>query len=522
MNLAGILEIDAGAVQSTVCDAGEREARRLALAASVVWLVLASVWIWGYTLDDAFIGFRYAQNLANGHGLVFNPGERVEGYTNFLWVTLLAAVPNLAANAVIAAKILGVLFNVLTLVVCYFLCGMTRAAKAPAYGAALLLISSNAALIAAGVDGLETPLFTLLMCSAVLAYLKGLRDAHPRAQTAWLATSSLLFGLLVMTRPDGALAYGLIWLHAAWRFRFRPRNLALFSIPFLLLYTPYFLWRWHYYGSLFPNTFYAKHGGSLILFVRGAARIRNFLGLQTGGLLVAGAVAFGVLFFASTESAVLALAIFSRLLFELWSGGEWAGYFRFLIPALPFLWILIERYLVGWVRAAGLGRRGSYALAGLLALMLVNQALHFVSLRGQLFEPHRIGFERAHVALGRWLKANSPPNTTVAVGAIGAIPFYSGLRVIDLVGLADTHVARLPGTLYTKADPPYVLSRSPEYIVLFPRQCEPRPTDFWSAMEKGIDASPQFKERYERAGCWDFIEHYHFVLYRRKADTPVR
>ncbi len=517
MNLAGSLEIEAGTVQSTVCDAGERKGCRLALAASIAWLVLASVWIWGYTLDDAFIGFRYAQNFANGHGLVLNPGERVEGYTNFLWVTLLAAVPNLAANAVIAAKILGVLFNVLTLVVCYFLCGMTRTAKASSYGAALLLISSNAALIASGVDGLETPLFTLLICSAVLAYLKGLHEAHPRAQTAWVATSSILFGLLVMTRPDGALAYFLIWLHAAWRFRFRPRYLALFSIPFLLLYTPYFLWRWHYYGSFFPNTFYAKHGGSLILFIRGAARIRNFLGLQTGGLLVAGAVAFGVLFFASTESTVLALAIFARLLFELWSGGEWAGYFRFLIPALPFLWILVERYLVGWVRAAGLGRRGSYALVGLLALMLVNQALHFASLRGQLFEPHRVGFERAHVALGHWLKTNSPPRATIAVGDVGAVPFYSGLRVIDTAGLTDAHVARLPGPLYGKSDSGYVLSQKPQYIVLLVRRCEPTAEDFFSAMDKAIAGNDAFKREYERVNCWDYNGNYHLLLHARVA-----
>jgi arabinofuranosyltransferase len=352
--------------------------------------------------------------------------------------------------------------------------------------------------------------------------LKGLRVPIPESQATWLAASSLLFGLLVMTRPDGALTYGLIWLHAVWRFRTRPRNLALFTIPFLILYAPYFLWRLQYYGLFFPNTLYAKQGGSLVLYARGAARIRNFLGLQAGGLLVAGAVALSVLLFGAVESTVLGLAILARLLFELWSGGEWSGYFRFLVPALPFFWILTERVCVGWVRTAKLGRRGYYALAGLLALMLVNQAAHFTSIRNRLFEPHHVGFERAHIALGKWLKQNSPPHATIAIGAIGAVPFYSDLRVIDLVGLGDAHVARLPGALYTKADPAYVLSRSPEYIVLLPRHCEPSPTDFWSAMEKGIYESSQFQERYQHAGCWDFIEGYHLVLYRRKADAPVR
>lgn len=518
MTSGEVLRIEAGADQPAAGDAWERRGRSWALAVSIVGLVLGSLWIWGYTLDDAFIGFRYAQNLADGHGLVLNPGERVEGYTNFLWVILLAAVPNLTAHAVFASKILGLLFNVLTLVVCYLLCGITRTEKAAAYGGALLLTASNAAFLASGVDGLETPLFTLLTCCAVLSYLKGLRAARPKDQATWLVASSLLFGLLVMTRPDGALLYGLIWLHAAWQFRSRPGRLALLSVPFLLVYAPYFLWRWHYYGFFFPNTFYAKQGGSLLLLTRGAGRIRNFLGLQAGGLFVAGTVALAALLFATTESTVLGLAVLARLLFELWSGGEWSGYFRFLVPTLPFLWILIERFLVGGVRAAGLGRRGSYLLAGLLGLMLGNQVLQFVRLRSQLLEPHRIGFERAHVALGQWLKGNSPAGATIAVGDIGAIPFYSGLRVIDTAGLADAHVARLPGVLYSKADSGYVLSQMPQFIILLVRRCEPKAEDFYSAMDKAIAEKAAFQSEYQRLNCWDYNADYHLLLYSRKKD----
>ena len=67
--------------------------RLLAVAALLPWLLLA--WLaeaaWFLT-DDAFISFRYARNLLEGNGLVFNPGERVEGYSNFLWVLELAAL----------------------------------------------------------------------------------------------------------------------------------------------------------------------------------------------------------------------------------------------------------------------------------------------------------------------------------------------------------------------------------------------------------------------------------------------
>ncbi|HPB97137.1 MAG TPA: hypothetical protein PKW66_14560 [Polyangiaceae bacterium] len=56
----------------------------------VVCLAVAHAWSLRWIADDAFISFRYARNLVEGHGLVFNPGERVEGYTNFLWTVLLA------------------------------------------------------------------------------------------------------------------------------------------------------------------------------------------------------------------------------------------------------------------------------------------------------------------------------------------------------------------------------------------------------------------------------------------------
>src|SRR4030042_1361768 len=66
-----------------------------------------------YTVDDAYISFRYAENAAKGYGLVFNPGERVEGYTNFLWVILLAGFYWIGANTLLAAKAIGIVCGVI-------------------------------------------------------------------------------------------------------------------------------------------------------------------------------------------------------------------------------------------------------------------------------------------------------------------------------------------------------------------------------------------------------------------------
>src|SRR3989442_4318999 len=58
--------------------------------------------------DDCFISFRYARHLAAGQGLVWNPGERVEGYTNFLWVILMAGAPRLGGTPPGVSKFVGV------------------------------------------------------------------------------------------------------------------------------------------------------------------------------------------------------------------------------------------------------------------------------------------------------------------------------------------------------------------------------------------------------------------------------
>ena len=64
--------------------------------------------LWGYLIDDVFISVRYARNLVDGHGLVYNVGERVEGYTNLLWTLLLAGALRLGVPPEVSAPVLGI------------------------------------------------------------------------------------------------------------------------------------------------------------------------------------------------------------------------------------------------------------------------------------------------------------------------------------------------------------------------------------------------------------------------------
>ena len=234
------------------------EVRRAILLVSGVWLFIASVSVWRCTWDDSYIIFRYAQNLANGLGLVFNPGQRVKGFTSFLWVLLVAVGTRFTSDPILTSKVLGLLINLSSLVAVYMLCRMMATEKIPIYGFALVLTASNEHFIVGGVSRLETPLFTSILCWSLAAHLKAIRATQPAHQAGWCIGASLLLALLVLTRPDGALTFLLLWCHALWKFRRQVSNVVFFTLPLLLLYGPCFLWRWHYFGFLPPNTFYVE------------------------------------------------------------------------------------------------------------------------------------------------------------------------------------------------------------------------------------------------------------------------
>ena len=183
--------------------------RRALLAISAVVFCIAALSIWHFTFDDSYIGFRYAEHLAKGFGLVYNVGERVEGYTDFLGVVALAGLAKTGVGLITGSKILALLLSLSTLLAAYLLCRAVSARRSPICGAALLLTATSTFFITSAITGLETPLFTALLCWALVAYLNAYRTSGRRARAWWMA-AAVLFALLVMTRPDGALIYAVL------------------------------------------------------------------------------------------------------------------------------------------------------------------------------------------------------------------------------------------------------------------------------------------------------------------------
>ena len=250
---------DAGAVH------GLEPSRILLLCAflATLGLLVFHVSVYWFHTDDAFISFRYALNLSEGHGLVFNPGyERVEGYTNFLWVVILAAThrltgvaPEIAANPLLVAFTV-VFWGLLFLYVGRF--SLRARSLAGFVVVAPLCLAATRSFAVWSTSGLETRLFELLVFAAVLSVLWSIRTGASALPAAGL------FALAVLTRPDGLLfagSSGLVWLVAlrrrgdlSWKKVLPPVAL------FVAMVGLHVMFRYAYYGDWLPNTFYAKVG----------------------------------------------------------------------------------------------------------------------------------------------------------------------------------------------------------------------------------------------------------------------
>ena len=289
--------------------------RKFALVAalSTPWLALLAylAYISRFFVDDAFISFRYARNLLEGHGLVWNPGERVEGYSNFLWILELAAI--WAVTGVPpedAARWLSVAYTVAALGAmawwAWRLPGLRERGLVWWMALALLCTSATFALWTSA-GGLETRQFTFFVLLAVVAL-----TAH-RGSRGGLAVASLSLSLASLTRPEGPLiaACCFAWWAAqeaasaskeplggggvrAWAWgvirRMDWRGALWLALPFALIVGAHFLWRFSYYGEWLPNTYYAK-------FVRPwwdvGLRYLAAAGLETGLYLLLPLAAWG-------------------------------------------------------------------------------------------------------------------------------------------------------------------------------------------------------------------------------------
>lgn len=448
--------------------------------AGIASLVEGLVHHWPALIDDAFITFRYSQNLARGHGLVFNVGERAEGYSSFLWAVLMAIPELLGIESLLFARILAIVLSVTMLCTCVAFTLSAARALPPGYrhsAAALTVLSLGAfsPLAEHAVLGMEVMLAALLSSALGLVALR-LIDRPGGAACLAYAVVSFALGL---TRPEAnALVFVSAIVICVQVGPARRRFVGAMMVGYLAPAVCYFVCRWRFYGLMFPLPFYIKQSSyafpgfeyvsSLVcsMWVVSLFTVLGLLFVWRRGLAIGLGCIATIAYFVTVHPIM---------------GADW----RYLCPYLPILFCIASVGIACCMRLLSITRRTASAsrkpryrsFMTILAALSYWYQLHGLTDGGLL--AHGDALRRGHVSLGRALAhlhlvGRSP---SLAVFDAGAIPYFSGWRALDLLGLNDPYIATHDGYAmhYAGRDisTPHVLKWHPDLILPISRYASP-------------------------------------------------
>ena len=469
--------------------------------------------------EDSFIGFRFAKNIADGKGLVWNIGEPpVEGYTNFLWIIICSVAIITGIKLLVFAQVSGIVFSLIILIYVYYFCSKLLEFDSYSSLVACAFLALAGPFATWSTSGMETNLFTLFVvtsCYHEISYWKSRRRAS--------LILSLGFCFLVsLTRPEGLGIFIILVIIHSYRALSEKKSkeflnysvlaLLIFVIPFLI----YFIWRISYYGFLFPLTYYAKTGGGILQWIRGAKYLMFFIIhfiLPLTPLLILlfwekserikgmkffsvsrinsqivsnkyGIILCGVMCITSTGYIVLV-------------GGDYMAMYRFFVPILPFIYILIAAVYYQLVKDVGRADKKYYVILVLIFIAFTGTFLQSTPLEKIIYtkpsithgQYQGVNFERWQSnrlsLIGKFFgNYKNSLDESLATDAIGAVSYYSGLKIYSIHGLVDPKIARMdsknlgrgfPG--HEKLDLLYTLSKKPTYF-MFSRELTIEPGKF--------------------------------------------
>ncbi len=462
--------------------------------------------------EDAYITFRFSKNLADGNGPVFNPGERVEGYSNPLWMFSIAMARKLGLDMVSYSRAAGALFNTLALLLVWYIPWRWFAVRGPASlaGPVLYLLCLPLQFYAA--SGLETSLYTFL----VLASAAAIMWAGVSAGRCTAAFFVLL--LTALTRPEGIIFFGFYCLWLGWRCLVKKESLKPFLpgiLLFLVLYGAFLIWRLSYYGLLLPNTYYAK--GSFPLYVRlilGYFINKAFFTSYTWLLFLPPFVLCIRIPGKRRLMAPLWLFIAAGLFFSFgFSGFDWMPYFRYNLPVAPLLIVccqlLFSEIWRAWASTTGKKLLGA-ALTACILFVAAEQCWKDLAFN---YRWRDLGiFARYNQkTLAEWIHRELGTKPVIAIGDVGYFAYVSEATIVDIFGLTSREFAEVknrygapdisffPPSLsfetLKKKEGELLLQVAPDYVFLYNARLKITATYPGSAA--GIADTPAFNKKYE-------------------------
>lgn len=407
--------------------------------------------------DDAMISMRYAKNLADGYGPVWNPGgERVEGFTNPLWTGIMALVhllPLPLSKMSLPVQILGALILATHL---YFVkkIGDELTDNPFLTLPAVFLTAFYYSLNNWTLQGMEVGLITLFISISLWLVLRNLK------RTTFSPAPYLIMGLASWVRLDASVAFLAILLFLAV---FDPQHRRQHLIWGISLFVGFFamqtLARLAYYGEPLPNTYYLKMGGYSLFdrVQRGLIVYGQFVWTMNWFLFL---IPFTVLLTRLDRQTGLLLFIFlAQSAYSVYVGGDaWehkGGANRFISVAMPGFFLvfvlaldLIRQAILNFAQEnrAWVQRLTQFALLAIVvtSLFSFNMLLELDSFRkwSTIKRPIFVTGNEEHTHTGLDVRAITTADASIAVVSAGAISYFSERISIDLLGKADKVIAQ--------------------------------------------------------------------------------
>ncbi len=430
--------------------------------------------------DDVYISMRYARHFSEGHGFAWNIGqEPVEGFTNLLWTLWIAFLMLFKKDPGILLAASSALLHIGTVILMFrFL--RKKIGSSPVLSSILcVLLAFWSPILRQAKTGLENPLLLFLFVLSMYLLVDNGSQRKQLTAGAWIA------GLLPLVRPSGLYYSGMLFILFGFQYIWPERDnlvaavkkwkwlLPGFFAPFFL----YTLFRVFYFGSLLPNTYYLKVPNRPGRVIYGARYVLRFLREFYGTAFLIPVVLYALFRKNRLWVKVLTVTMLGNLAYVAYQGGDaWFGW-RFMLIFLPIYLVVLASVFVG---ERGNTRGVKVFLWGVLATMcfwavkpdLLPAAR---TLRGGI-PPVKTAekFESPaayNTRLGLLLKEVCDKDAVIADFWAGAVPYYSGLATIDMLGKSDKHIARrrgcrnqgLPG--HDKFDFDYVVGLKPDVIL---------------------------------------------------------
>ncbi len=456
-------------------------ARTIVVAVALLALVHAASFLGAGPHDDDFIVYRYARNLVEGRGLVFQPGERVEGYSAPLWVLLEAGAIALRLDPVVASLVCGVLATF----VAAWAIGDAWCARFPEdrWPVPALLLALTPAFAWHAVVGLGTTLLAALLALWLRAYEREARTGRTsHASALWLALACLL-------RQECVL------LAIPWLLALRGKRRTRAALLPLVALGGWTCFRLVYYGRWLPISYSVKKLPFAVDLSYGLDYLaRSTLECGIGLYLVLALF----LLRGRSQARTLTLGLLAHAAYVVYVGGDYLPLARFFVPVLPLL--AFAAALAARPLCAGARETERTVLIGALLVLQWTQRE-----RPQLFGEEHFFVDR-WAALGRHFGKVLPGDARVAISPIGAFGYESRLPLVDILGLSNDRVWRAPPDLsiamkgHHRYDATWVLEQEPAAIVLFNGVFQPE-TQRWEVnpWERTLYEHPRFRAEYQAA-----------------------